>query len=197
MLNDKVNVVLFSGGYDSTVLTNFLIKNCPNEKIVLLHVEMPYNKLETEYANKIAYELLNKNSNIMYIKYKHKLKNCKEEYIPFRNLNVLIGALNSIDLTKEVTIYFGFIYDINPYPDCTKKWITYVNNLIALEYPNVHIEAPFIDFSKEKVYNIGCSLNVPLESTFSCNFPVDGKPCGKCGNCQWRKRHTYKIYLRR
>ena len=51
--------------------------------------------------------------------------------------------------------------------------------------------------NKDDVYKIGCELHVDLSTTFSCNYAIDGKECGKCGNCLWRKKHTYPSYGRK
>ena len=51
----------------------------------------------------------------------------------------------------------------------------------------LHVEAPFVNWSKAKVVEQGLSLGVPFALTWSC-YEGGEMPCGTCGTCVDRSR---------
>jgi 7-cyano-7-deazaguanine synthase len=51
---------------------------------------------------------------------------------------------------------------------------------------DVRIETPYAELSKIDVIHLGRGL--PLNHTFSCIAPLDGRHCGRCNKCAERRR---------
>ena len=51
----------------------------------------------------------------------------------------------------------------------------------------LHMEAPFVSWSKADIVKCGLELDVPYELTWSC-YEGGERPCGKCGTCIDRNR---------
>lgn len=185
------NWLLYSGGYDSTVLLYELVQTTPNLDIV--HIVTNYNEEETKWARYHKSKLFG-----MYASYTEinvPLSKTEDEYIPFRNTNFIFNLLSN--LTKQGDygiIYLGLIKVEEPFIDCTEEWLEALNTFILIENKGIQVLAPYINYTKNKVFQLGNAYGVKLKQTFSCNFPKDGKECGECGNCKWRKNHKYPAY---
>ena len=183
-----VRVLLWSGGYDSSVLKAYL-DNTYGDTLTY-HATIYHN-----YGDNLVEEL--------YVNpdYRGKLYLCRkdfdDDYMPGRNTALVMSCVNALILrgVEKATLYMGFIKNFPRYPDTTIEWVNSMNNLLKQEFGDrFTVEAPFIDFTKDEVYKLGCSLLVKLDDTFSCNFAHEGEPCGKCDNCLWRARHKYPSY---
>lgn len=183
-----MKIVMYSGGYDSTVLLEYLQKTF---EVIPYHVIFKSTNIlnigETKkvHDNKadIHYSVLN-------------IKKGEDDYIPARNSLLLFSAINKYYGREPLEIYFGFIKNFPYYKDASPEWIKAVNTFLEIEFPNVKVFAPFINKTKDELFKIGCSLGVDTKDTFSCNFETNGEPCGKCPNCLWYEKHKYKEYRR-
>lgn len=213
-----LNLVLVSGGYDSTVLSRFILKNKDN--VVLYHCNFIDCNTSSQYY---SFSILNREETLKFLNNKpenvdvlfSKISALKEldydnidgkivrsSYIPSRNSMLVLDAVNKVygkyPKDTKITIYLGLIKTNPQFPDGTIDWLNSINKLLEVEFGDrVHVECPFIDLDKDDVYKIGCELHVDLNTTFSCNYAINGKECGKCGNCLWRKKHTYPSYGRK
>jgi len=207
------NVILFSGGMDSTTLVYHTLKNNSVKDILL--VSFNYGSKHNERENKQAEILLEKikidfpSHNIEYKKitldfnamginsgllksspqkipyghYEHD--SMKATVVPFRN-----GIMLSIAaaLIEEGTIFYGCHNgDHAIYPDCRREFTEAIGNAIAIGTDEaVTLKTPFVDISKREIALIGKDLNVPFSDTWSC---YEGRSihCGLCGTCVERK----------
>jgi 7-cyano-7-deazaguanine synthase len=75
----------------------------------------------------------------------------------------------------------------NPFPDATptffRQFETMLREAVGGE---LQILRPFEKLSKAQVLELGRDL--PLDLTFSCLAPVDGRHCGRCNKCGERKQ---------
>lgn len=119
----------------------------------------------------------------------------KDGFNPCRNARFVLELINRV-YPKDANIYIGLIANTE-FIDTTQKWVDAINAYLRVEFGDKYkVIAPFIDKDKDEVYRIGCSLNVNLEDTFSCNFANNvGEPCGQCTDCKWREEQKYKFYL--
>lgn len=187
-----LNILLWSSGYDSSVLLKYL----PPKGLSIFHAYNDSLKPQLEnvrnWVRKYGYSIPITCKEVDFITYRD------DDYIPMRNTYLVMHALDMIaDCNDKANIYIGLIKNEITYPDCSQEWVNTINSLIHLEYPNVNVVAPFINMTKDEVFELGCSLGVDINDTFSCNSPIDGKECGKCGNCLWKKRHKYKKYKKK
>lgn len=190
-------VLLWSGGYDSTVLKAYL------GDVETYFFDIIYYDSDAEDGEKIKaneYEdLITKDMRDHWIPI--TLDRVRgSDYMPCRNTIMVLNVLNNLMCLgiDEAEIYIGLIKNFPRYPDATQDWVDKINALLSVEFGDKYkVVAPFIDLTKDEVYKLGCSLGVKLEDTFSCNFAnEDGEPCGECDNCLWRAKHKYPEYWR-
>jgi 7-cyano-7-deazaguanine synthase len=77
------------------------------------------------------------------------------------------------------------------YPDCRPQFIEAYDAMQqkAVEgfgNPELHLYAPFIHKTKAQIVEVGASLGVPYEDTWSC-YEGGESHCGLCGTCTERK----------
>lgn len=112
-------------------------------------------------------------------------------YVPFRN-GLFLASAASIALSRECeVIFYGAHADDAAgcaYPDCSGVFNDAMNAAIYEgSGRQLHIEAPFVSWSKAQVVKLGLELGVPYELTWSC-YAGGEVPCGKCGTCIDRAR---------
>jgi 7-cyano-7-deazaguanine synthase len=74
----------------------------------------------------------------------------------------------------------------NPFPDATPEFFRRMEDALSLGLDHrLRIRAPFLAFSKPDILRLG--RNLPLDETFSCMAPADGRHCGVCGKCEERR----------
>ncbi len=75
----------------------------------------------------------------------------------------------------------------SPFADAKSPFFEHVQAILDC-YDNrpVRIVLPFGELTKQQVMQLG--KNQPLELTFSCISPVEGRHCGRCNKCAERRR---------
>ncbi|MCD7820802.1 MAG: 7-cyano-7-deazaguanine synthase QueC [Clostridiales bacterium] len=107
-------------------------------------------------------------------------------YVPFRN-GLFLSCAASIALSKGcgVLIYGAHADDAAgfAYPDCSPAFHQAMDAAVYEGSGHqLHIEAPFVRWTKAQVVKKGLELGVPYELTWSC-YQGGDKPCGQCGTC--------------
>lgn len=208
-------LVLFSGGVDSTTCLGLAVEKYGADQVLALSVYYGQkHKREMEAAEKIAkhYGVLWKQLDLALIfadsncsllsgsteeipkeSYAQQLEHTGgtpvSTYVPFRN-GLFLSSAASIALSYGCeVIYYGAHSDDaagNAYPDCSSAFNDAMNQAIYLGSGNqLHIEAPFVNWTKSQVVKKGLELNVPYELTWSC-YEGGETPCGTCGTCRDR-----------
>ncbi|OAI50472.1 ExsB family transcriptional regulator [Planctomycetaceae bacterium SCGC AG-212-F19] len=107
-------------------------------------------------------------------------------YLPGRNVLFLAKAIIWCHLHGVPRLLLG-ILGANPFPDATPAFFaayqTAVNHAIG---GHVEVCRPFAGLTKTQVLQRARGL--PLELTFSCIQPVNGRHCGRCNKCAERRR---------
>jgi 7-cyano-7-deazaguanine synthase len=109
-------------------------------------------------------------------------------YVPMRNtimLSIAVGIAESNDI--DFVIYGANAIDYSGYPDCRPDYVSAYNSLLdkAVAGKQIKIKTPIIDLKKSEVVQLGNSLNVPFELTWSC-YRGRELSCGKCASCEYR-----------
>jgi 7-cyano-7-deazaguanine synthase len=115
-------------------------------------------------------------------------------YVPARNLIFLSVAMGVCEARHADAAYIGVnALDYSGYPDCRPEFIESFAATAALalrrgvEGHPVEVRAPLIVLSKADIVRLGLELGAPLHLTWSCyrGGPV---PCGACDSCHLRAK---------
>jgi len=107
-------------------------------------------------------------------------------FLPGRNVLLLAKALLWCHLQRIPTIAMAPL-EANPFPDATPTFFRAFADVInqAVE-GTVQIIRPFAHLSKREVLLRGRGM--PLQHTFSCIRPSNGRHCGRCNKCAERQK---------
>jgi 7-cyano-7-deazaguanine synthase len=106
-------------------------------------------------------------------------------YLPGRNALLSIKAALWCQLHGIRLLALASLAS-NPFPDTTKSFWRDLQRVISLPgTPPVRLMVPLAGMTKQDVVRWG--RDAPLELTFSCIAPVDGKQCGDCNKCAERQ----------
>ena len=112
-------------------------------------------------------------------------------YVPFRNGLFLSAAASEALSLGCGALYYGAHHDDwagNAYPDCSQAFVDAMGAAIAEGTGGeLHLEAPFVMWSKADIVREGLALGVPYELTWSC-YEGGEHPCGVCATCIDRQR---------
>lgn len=103
---------------------------------------------------------------------------------PGRNLVLLALAAAHAQQVRATEIVIGANADDHDgYPDCRAEFFA-----AAAPALGVRVAAPLLHLAKPAVGAMARELGVPVDETWSCYFPADGRPCGACDACAGRSR---------
>lgn len=119
-------------------------------------------------------------------------QNIPVTYVPARNTIFLSFALAYAETIGAHEVYIGVnALDYSGYPDCRPDYIQAMQEVFRLgtkqgrEGQAITIVAPLINLKKTEIIQLGNSLGVPWEQTWSC-YSGDYICCGVCDSCQLR-----------
>jgi 7-cyano-7-deazaguanine synthase len=74
------------------------------------------------------------------------------------------------------------------YPDCRPEFVRAFEHMeqLAMDRPDLRIEAPFLNSTKADIVRIGAGVGVPFAETWSC-YNGEEVHCGACGTCVERR----------
>jgi 7-cyano-7-deazaguanine synthase len=108
-------------------------------------------------------------------------------YLPGRNLLLGVKAAVWCRLRTVETLALG-ILAANPFPDGTAGFFQAFESVLNQGTEGrLRIIRPYADRTKLDVARRGQALGLPLELTFSCLDPREGKHCGHCNKCAERR----------
>lgn len=119
-------------------------------------------------------------------------QNIPVTYVPARNTIFLSFALAYAETIGAECIYIGVnALDYSGYPDCRPDYIQAMQEVFRLgtrqgrEGQPITIVTPLINLKKTEIIQLGNSLGVPWEKTWSCYAGGD-LACGVCDACRLR-----------
>ena len=98
-----------------------------------------------------------------------------------RNAFLFLGAL--IETGKNKGILATGIHSGTPYFDCSQTFLSSLQTVFdGYCDGRVQLAAPFLEWSKQQVFEFCESEGVPIDLTYSCESGTD-QPCGRCLSC--------------
>jgi 7-cyano-7-deazaguanine synthase in queuosine biosynthesis len=187
---NKPIVVLNSGGFDSICLCHYL-DEVDSPKVYSLFFDYGQNSAEQERkcAKKISdskgFEFVevtiprfNWSINDIYSK---SYKGEGTDYLEMRNLVFLSYAVSFCESVDADSIYLAFISTPRDFKDTSEDFINRFNSIA--EISGVKVYTPLKSLYKQDLYKYVFYNNITEEDYFSCEYPINGKPCGKCCKC--------------
>jgi len=177
-MNKKYDLlILFSGGYDSTLLVQ-LAMNMDANILCLLFDYGQKHIIELEYAKEfclkrnIPYEIIKLSlpiaSNLTDEKKTYEGVNI--HHVPARNLMFLSIAASIAESKEILTIWYGANYEDREklFPDCYQEWIFKLNELLEINGSlKITVEAPLLGMSKETIKTLAKVFNINDDKVFS------------------------------
>ena len=210
-------LVLCSGGVDSTTLLAMALprygaknvyalsisygqrhnKEIESAKAVAVHygVEQRFLDLGAIFADSDCSLLEHSSQDVPEESYAEQIDEADgstvSTYVPFRNGLFLSSAASMALSLGASVLFYGAHHDDwagDAYPDCSIEFVNAMNLAITQGTAGqLHMEAPFVSWSKADIVKCGLELDVPYELTWSC-YEGGERPCGKCGTCIDRNR---------
>lgn len=201
----KNNLIILSGGMDSTTLL-YKEKDSITQAISFYYgqkhvIELKYAKYHCELLN-ISHKIINID-NVFQLMTSSLLshpdsepipeghyedKTMESTVVPFRNgimLAIAVGIAESNDC--ETVFIANHSGDHAIYPDCRSDFIVPFRLAVrAGTYNHVEIAAPFRNYTKKEIAQMGYRLNIDYTHTWSC-YKGLSIHCGKCSTCVERK----------
>jgi 7-cyano-7-deazaguanine synthase len=202
-------VAIVSGGMDSVTLAYLL--DSEGHELHLLSVDYGQrHKKEIEYARRCAERLgasfdvadvsnigrllsgsaLTENIEVPHGHY--AAENMAVTVVPNRNA-IMLSIAYGVAVAQEAVLVACAMHagDHYVYPDCRPRFVDAFDAMQrqAVEGfgdPDLRMHAPFIHKMKAEIVEIGTSLKVPYEDTWSC-YEGGEIHCGLCGTCNERK----------
>jgi len=191
-------LLLFSGGFDSTVLLHDLLKQ--GKDVHLLFVNYGQKPLREEmnfftyWVDKynLNYTTLEippiKWSNSTMFQHGNHNKAIDDDYIEMRNPIFLSYASSLAESLGIPTIASALLW--NSFKDTTPYFAKSFDAML-FNTGEMDLYSPYMYFKKKTEFGeyaielLGEHVvNEILEHTISCNVPVDGKVCGECHECK-------------
>ena len=182
-------VVLNSGGFDSVLMAHVVREEYPDTEIHDLFFDYGQKSVqqERECSTKVSEKL-------GFVHHEIKLPTLTwsssdfyndgfsgaNEYLEMRNLIFLSYALSFCESQGCSHLYLAVLKSLGYY-DTSEAFIEKVNS-IANDI-GVHIVTPFSKAEKLDLDMLAFKYEIGENEFFSCDNPVDGKPCGKCPDC--------------
>ena len=202
-------VAIVSGGMDSVTLAYLL--NSDGYQLHLLSVDYGQrHKKEIDYARRCA-ERLGASFDVADVSSVGRLlsgsaltddievphghyaaENMAVTVVPNRNA-IMLSIAYGVAVARKAALVACAMHagDHYVYPDCRPQFVEAFDAMQRQAVdgfgdPNLCLYAPFIHMTKAEIVEIGTSLNVPYEDTWSC---YEGRElhCGLCGTCNERK----------
>lgn len=208
-------IVLLSGGLDSTTLLYDLVSEHGSKLVTAIFFDYGQKSVEKERqaVRKVTSELdvkvfeydiknIFKSSTSSILSHNKepitivKVTGSDTRYesnnteLEFRN-GVMLASAISIAMQlyplQRVNINYGAIKTRENYPDCTTQFVCVMDALAYSQTDGrIQVSAPYIHIGKDKVYILAKGYGVDLDATWSCYDGMD-KPCGICPACLDRR----------
>ncbi len=204
------NVVVLSGGMDSTLCATLAVRDFGAEHVAALHVsygqrtESREQQAFTAICDRLGIQtrLMVRNQALSQIGGSALTDNSiavpqagpeignhvPVTYVPFRNAHFLSIAVSWAEVLAADSIYIGAVQqDSSGYPDCRPEYYEAFNRLIqaGTRDGNIKIRTPLIDMRKADIVKLGLEIGAPFDLSWSC-YSREDRACGECESCALR-----------
>lgn len=183
-------IALNSGGFDSVVMLHHLKES--EEEVISLFFDYGQVNLELERtcAREVAKKLGLEHKEITLPKidwsnsslYTNADNSHKAQYLEMRNVIFMSYGLSFAESRGAKAIAMAILKD-GQYPDTNSKFIENTTKWLK-ECFNIEFMTPFATVDKETLGYLARMYKIKRDMFFSCNTPIDNKPCGTCGDCE-------------
>ena len=210
MANDRLAVVLLSGGLDSMVCAGL----AREAGFRLLALTVDYNqrhRVEIEAAKAIAGALAERHivlpidlrrfggsalTSDQAVPKQGLAPGIPVTYVPARNLLFLSLALAWGEAAGARDLFIGVnALDYSGYPDCRPEFVAGFESLAniatraGVEGEAIRVKAPLQHMTKAEIVREAVRLGLDPALSFSCYDPdADGRHCGLCDACRLRSK---------
>lgn len=185
-------ILLYSGGFDSTVLLRNIMEVYPQDTLYCMHFNygQPNYKMEKrcverncrEYGCTPVYIDLPVMSWTKSNFYNKGFISTTSQELELRNLIFLSYALSYAQSSHITEVYMATLKS-HGYTDTSEMFFKGINDMLEGVDSEVKVLTPFDTFEKEDLSNLAFYYDVTDKDFFTCDTPVDGKPCGSCPDC--------------
>lgn len=181
-------IVLFSGGFDSTVVLWWAMHRYKKVKAITVDFNQPWPQ-ELECANKII-ALTDIEHSIVKIDIPEHFWGLQNHYARWQPC--LMCSVAAIDVSdKGADIILGALRT-DRFPESKPEFLQLISDYIFSNAPGgieIGIISPLLALkNKTAAAVLGFQLGAPMHLSWTCRFPVNGHPCYECGTCQDRNR---------
>ena len=175
-------IVLFSGGLDSTACIAFYRDIGFDITPLFIDYRQPAAREEHVAANSISKYF---GLTLKTIKINHKSIISIGELSGRNALFVFSALLTSPSFDGIISLG---IHSGTDYYDCSPQFIRDIQRIIdGYSSGKVLVGAPFINWSKEEIYQYAKNKFLPMDKTYSCENGLE-QPCGRCPSCLERSK---------
>ncbi|MCR5846048.1 MAG: 7-cyano-7-deazaguanine synthase [bacterium] len=184
-LNTKRAIVVFSGGFDSTVALWWAMDRYKDVSAIILDYNQAHGE-ELLSAKAIA--------SLAGVKTRLVKLDLPQDFWAINNGITrgqagLMTSIAALDVGFEGADIVHGILRTDTYPDCTREHLDYLAGIIkdSRDVGPLGIATPLRAVKdKQAVCLLGFLYGAPMKWTWSCRQPKDGKPCGACSPCKAR-----------
>ncbi len=200
------DLVIYSGGLDSTVLLSLVHTDNPGVVAVHFRYGQKHDDQELSAAKRVCHffkipqqiielpfpawgfrsALLGSQSDIPRGDYDET--SVKKIVVPFRNgimLSIAAGIAMSLGRDKiHIGAHAG---DHAIYPDCREDFLSPMHTAIKEGTDGrISLKAPFVKMTKADIVKLGAELQTPMDMSYSC-YNGGEVQCGECPTCRERR----------
>ena len=180
---------LCSGGFDSVLMLNIVRENNPDAEIHTLFFDYGQKNVcqERACAQKVSEKLSCKYHGVILPKFDWTKSSFYSpefsgdaEYLEMRNLVFISYALSFCESLGCDTLYMATLKS-RGYYDTSEQFLSKVRGIAKDK--GITLETPFSTIEKGELCLSAFRSSIQRDDFFSCDNPVDGKPCGTCPDC--------------
>ena len=200
------NLVILSGGLDSTTLLYLVNSKVPNQTGAITFNYGQRHKKEIQSAIQTCSKLdlpvkvvsLETLGELAPSSLTRQEIEVPEGHYQDDNMRLtIVGNRNMVLLSLAIAYAIGSHYkkvfmgvhsgDHAIYPDCRPEFVQAMRVAAALcDWKPILVEAPFLNLDKAQIVKIGTGLGVDYSLTWTC-YSGREKSCSKCGSCTERQ----------
>ena len=205
--NMQRDLVIYSGGLDSTVLLAKVKAANPEVKAMHFSYGQKHSTSECQAALKVCIQL-NVFMQIIELPFAqwgfksallehgeaiptgdYDEENLKKTVVPFRNGIMISIAAGIVASQGGGTVHIGaHAGDHAIYPDCRGAFLHSMQQAVGEgTAEKVALVRPFVAASKSAIVKLGVELGAPMELSYSC-YKGGEIHCGECATCRERKQ---------